>query len=50
VTVREELENAVERAIDALNAFDGDVEAEDIGEAEPSGEAEACAQPVALIA
>jgi len=47
MTIREELEQAVERAIDALNALDGDTEAEDVGEAEPSGEAEACADTIA---
>ena len=46
MNVREELEQAVERAIDALNALDGDAEAEDIGEAEPSGEPEEWLQPV----
>jgi len=48
MTVREELEQAVERAIDALNAFDGDAEAEDIGETEPSSEAEDWVQPSIL--
>jgi len=46
MTVREELEQAVERAIDALNALDGDAEVEDISEAEPPGEAEEWVQPV----
>jgi len=47
MTVREELEQAVERAIDALNDFDGEaeVEAEPI---EQDADMEEWAQPVML--
>ena len=48
MTVREQLEDAVERAIDALNAFDGDAEAEDSGDAEPSADREHWTQPANL--
>ena len=47
MTVREKLEAAVERAIDALDAFDRDPEAE-AEPPEPSGEWEAWEQPGAL--
>ena len=47
MTVREKLEAAVERAIDALNSYDGDPEAE-AEPPEPSGEWEAWEQPAGL--
>jgi len=49
MTVREELEQAVERAIDALNALDGDAEAER-EEAEQDADAEVWIQPASLSA
>ena len=49
MTIRERLEQAVERAIDALNAYDGDAEAEDENDAEPSAEAEEWTQPASLL-
>jgi len=48
MTVREELEQAVERAIVALDAFDGDAEAEPIDEREPDTDFETRQQPVTL--
>ena len=47
-TRSERLEQAIEFAIDALNRLDGDAEAEDHGDAEPSGEAEKWVQPATL--
>lgn len=49
MTVREQLEDAVERAIDALDAFDGDTEAEPVDEREPDTDAETWEQAVTLV-
>ena len=49
MTIREKLEHAVERAIDALDAFDRDPEAEAEHDAEPSADREYWTQPVSLL-
>jgi len=49
MTVREELEQAVERAIDALNELDGDAEAERDYDGEEGAEGEAWVQSVSLF-
>lgn len=48
MTVRGKLESAIVAAIDALDAFDRDAEAEDDSTAEPSADREEWAQPVTL--